>query len=54
MTGWILTQIGSQENSKANRQKTVLPQTTYQTTDETKTPEDDKDSQIPYQPEIIA
>ena len=54
MTGWILTQLGSQGNSKEIRPKTMLTQTTYQTNNETKTPQKDEDSQIPYRPEIIA
>ena len=52
MTGWILTQIGSQENSNPIRQKTVLTQTIYQKNDEPTNPQED--SQIPYQPQIIA
>jgi len=54
MTGWILTQIGSQGMSTEIRQKTVLANHESQANEETKIPEDDEDSRIVYKPEIIA
>jgi len=54
MTGWILTQIGSQGESIELRPKNVLAHHTSQANDETKIPEKDEDSNMPYNPEIIA
>ena len=54
MTGWILTQMGSQEMSTEIRQKTVIANHESQANEETKLPEDVQDSRIAYNPEIIA
>ena len=54
MTGWILTQMGSQEMSTEIRQKTDLTHPEFQANEENKIPEDNEDSQIAYNPEIIA
>jgi len=54
MTGWILTQMGSQEMSTEIRQKTVIANHDSQANEDTKMPEDNEDSQIAYEPEIIA
>lgn len=54
MTGWILTQMGSQEMSTEIRQKTDMTHPEFQANEENKMPEDNEDSQIAYEPEIIA
>ena len=54
MTGWILTQIGSQGESTEIRQKTDLAHPEFQANEENKISEDNEDSQIAYNPEIIA
>ena len=53
MTGWILTQIGSQGESIELRPENVLVHHVCQAIDETKIPEEDEDLQVPYNPEII-
>ena len=54
MTGWILTQIGSQGESTEIRQKTVLTNHESQANEENRIPEEDEDSRTVYNPEIIA
>ena len=54
MTGWILTQMGSQEMSTEIMQKTDLTHPEFQANEENKIPEDVQDSQIAHNPEIIA
>ena len=54
MTGWILTQMGSQEAFTEIRQKTDRTYPEFQANEDTKIPEDNEDSQIAHNPEIIA
>lgn len=54
MTGWILTQMGSQEMSTEIRQKTDLTHPEFQANEEDKMPEDNEGSRIAYEQEIIA
>ena len=54
MTGWILTQMGSQELTKETRQKTDISYPEFQTNEENKIFEDKEDSRIAHTPEIIA
>ena len=54
MTGWILIQIGSQGESTEIRQKTDLANHESQANEENRISEEDEDSRIAYNPEIIA
>jgi len=56
MIGWVLTQIGSQEGQIQIRQKTMHPQTEFEahTKESEASTEDIEDSNIAYEPEIIA
>ena len=54
ITGWVLTQTGSSVKSTEIKQKTVLTNHVSQANKENKMPEDNEDSQIAYEPEIIA
>ncbi|MFH1327445.1 MAG: hypothetical protein ABIH76_01125, partial [Candidatus Bathyarchaeota archaeon] len=53
MTGWILTQMGSQEMSTEIRQKTDRTHPEFQANEENNIPGDNEDSRIAYNPEII-
>ena len=54
MTGWILTQMGSQEMSTEIMQKTDRTHIEFQANEDAKMPEDVQDSQIAHNPDIIA
>jgi len=52
-TGWILTQIGSQERPTIIGQKTLITNPEFEA-DEKESRIPDEDSRIEYEPEIIA
>ena len=54
MTGWILTQIGSQNEPSQIRQETMLPHYKSSKNEETKESNKKDNSRIAYNPEIVA